>query len=387
MVFLVRRHLILSEVALYRDFSNEPVLLQFASEVARPETLKKLFVLTCADIRAVGPGTWTSWKGELLLKLYGEALSILAGEESDPEERKVEMIVERLRQEAKGKYPEVWLEETLQGLIPRYLLATPFEKMLADLSALFHLLIDPIHVSARYLPDSGMTEYTLYTYDQITPGLFSKMTGVLAAKGLQIMGAQVFTQSNGMVVDTFRVIDPDYTGPVPPERIETISQEVRSVLIGKETIETLFTRGQRFRSSERTPSDGRRPGGARQRQLPPLHDHRYFCPRPAGTPLCDCENDLRSRSLGPLGQNCHAARPDRRRFLRARPRGEEDHRFGNDPEGEGAAHKRDSEQVFSTGKGEVGSQPSGRNNGNEATHAGPSEMAAGFVVFHGIDRV
>lgn len=248
LVFLVRRHLILSEVALYRDFSNEPVLLQFASEVARPETLKKLFILTCADIRAVGPGTWTSWKGELLLKLYGEALSILAGEEADPEERKVEMIVERLRQEAKGKYPEVWLEETLQGLIPRYLLATPFEKMLADLSALFHLLIDPIHVAARYLPDSGMTEYTLYTYDQITPGLFSKMTGVLAAKGLQIMGAQVFTQLNGMVVDTFRVIDPDYTGPVPPERIETISQEVRSVLIGKETIEALFTRGQRFRS-------------------------------------------------------------------------------------------------------------------------------------------
>jgi len=247
MVFLVRRHLILSEVALYRDFSNEPILLQFASEVARPETLKKLFILTCADIRAVGPGTWTSWKGELLLKLYGEALSILAGEESDPEERKVEMIVARLRREAKGKYPEVWLEETLQGLIPRYLLATPFEKILADLSALFHLLIDPIHVEARHLSESGMTEYTLYTYDQITPGLFSKMTGVLAAKGLQIMGAQVFTQSNGMVVDTFRVIDPDYTGAVPPDRIETVSKEIRSVLIGKETIENLFARGQRFR--------------------------------------------------------------------------------------------------------------------------------------------
>lgn len=247
LVFLVRRHLILSEVALYRDFSNEPILLQFASEVARPETLKKLFILTCADIRAVGPGTWTSWKGELLLKLYGEALSILTGEESDPEERKVEMVLARLRREAKGKYPEVWLEETLQGLIPRYLLATPFEKILTDLSALFHLLIDPIHVAARYLPDPGMTEYTLYTYDQITPGLFSKMTGVLAAKGLQIMGAQVFTQSNGMVVDTFRVIDPDYTGPVPPDRIETVSKEIRSVLVGKETIENLFTRGQRFR--------------------------------------------------------------------------------------------------------------------------------------------
>ncbi|MBI3804250.1 MAG: [protein-PII] uridylyltransferase [Nitrospirae bacterium] len=253
LIFLVRRHLILSEVALYRDFSNEPILLQFAKEVARPETLKKLFILTCADIRAVGPGTWTTWKGELLLKLYQEAISILAGEASDPEDQKTAAILTRLRQEAKGKYPEVWLEETLAALTPRYLLATPFEKVLVDLSAFFHLLIDPIHVGARPLPELGMTEYTLYTYDQITPGLFSKMTGVLAAKGLQIMAAQVFTQTNGFVVDTFQVIDPDYTGAVPPERVETISQEVRNVLTGKETIAKLFARGERFRLQKSRP--------------------------------------------------------------------------------------------------------------------------------------
>jgi [protein-PII] uridylyltransferase len=80
LVFLVRRHLIFSEVALYRDFSNEPILLEFTKEVASPNTLRNLLILTVADIRAVGPGRWTSWTSDLLTKLYREALVLLAGE-------------------------------------------------------------------------------------------------------------------------------------------------------------------------------------------------------------------------------------------------------------------------------------------------------------------
>ncbi len=248
LLFLVRRHLIFSEVALYRDFSNEPVLLQFAKEVAKPETLKKLFVLTCADIRAVGPGTWSGWKGELLFKLYEEALTILAGEVSDPEHKKVEEILAKLRQAVKGLYPQVWLDEVLPALTPRYLLLTPYEKIVADLAALFHILIDPIRIEGRYLSDSGMTEYTLYTMDQ--PGLFAKMTGVLAAKGLQIMSARVFTQANGMVVDAFCVIDPDYAGPVPIDRMADVARDTQNVLTAKETVEDLFRKGERYQQQK-----------------------------------------------------------------------------------------------------------------------------------------
>jgi [protein-PII] uridylyltransferase len=253
LTFLVRRHLVLSEVALYRDFSNEPVLLQFAKEVARPETLKKLFILTCSDIRAVGPGTWTSWKGELLLKLYQESLQILAGEESDPADQKIASIIGKVRDAVRGKYPTVWLDETLSAFLPRYLLVTPFDKILIDLAALFRLLINPVQIEAHYLSERGVTEYTFYTFDTITPGLFSKMAGVLAAKGLQIMAAQVFTQSNGTVVDTFLVVDPDYPGVVPLERIAAITDEVRAVLTGKETIENLFKKGHRFTLQKGSP--------------------------------------------------------------------------------------------------------------------------------------
>ena len=47
------------------------------------ERLKLLLVLTIADIKAVGPGVWTGWKGELLRTLYYETEVVLTGGHSE----------------------------------------------------------------------------------------------------------------------------------------------------------------------------------------------------------------------------------------------------------------------------------------------------------------
>ena len=44
-----------------------------------PERLKLLLILTVVDIRAVGPGVWNGWKGQLLRTLYAEAEPVLTG--------------------------------------------------------------------------------------------------------------------------------------------------------------------------------------------------------------------------------------------------------------------------------------------------------------------
>src|SRR2546427_11427735 len=76
LVFLVRYHLLMSSTAFRRDSSDEKVVLRFARQVGTPEALKMLFVLTAADIAAVGPGVLTRWKetllGDLFIKTHKE---------------------------------------------------------------------------------------------------------------------------------------------------------------------------------------------------------------------------------------------------------------------------------------------------------------------------
>ena len=77
--WLIRHHLLMSETAQMRDLNDFKTILDFSSIVQSPERLKLLLILTVADIRAVGPGVWNGWKGQLLRTLYAEAEPVLTG--------------------------------------------------------------------------------------------------------------------------------------------------------------------------------------------------------------------------------------------------------------------------------------------------------------------
>ncbi len=79
MAWLIRHHLLMSETAQMRDLNDFKTILDFANVVQSPERLKLLLILTVADIRAVGPGVWNGWKGQLLRTLYFETEPLLVG--------------------------------------------------------------------------------------------------------------------------------------------------------------------------------------------------------------------------------------------------------------------------------------------------------------------
>jgi [protein-PII] uridylyltransferase len=105
---------------------------------------------------------------------------------------------------------------------------------------------EPVVVTAAIQADRGTSVYTVMTRESIIPGIFSKIAGVLAAKGTQILGAQVYTRRDGTIVDLFEVLDPDYKGPPPPRRIAAISSAIRDVLMGQVTIQALFASHRRI---------------------------------------------------------------------------------------------------------------------------------------------
>jgi [protein-PII] uridylyltransferase len=250
LVFLVRQHLLMANTAFRRDSSDEKVVLRFARQVGTPEALKMLFVLTAADISAVGPAVMTPWKDTLLGDLFLKTHTELAGGDETETAYEGSARAQTIRQAAlarlEPRYPTAWLTRQLEAWPDHYLLAMPAERLITHLEWLAKLADAPALVDAQYDQALGTTDFTVYTKDGLTPGIFSKIAGVLAAKGVQILDAQIVTLTDGVVVDVFRVTDPDCPEDVRARRFRDISGAIVGVLEGRYSVEELLQEATRF---------------------------------------------------------------------------------------------------------------------------------------------
>jgi len=250
LAFLVRYHLLMSHTAFRRDPSDEKVVLRFARQIGTLEALKMLYVLTAADISAVGPGVLTPWKETLLGELFLKAHNELAGGEETEAKYDARRRLEEIRQavivQVGSRLPADWLSRQLEAWPDRYLASMPVERIAAHLMQIAKLDNIPVLVDAQCDPSLGTTEYTVYTQEKIIPGIFSKIAGVLAAKGTQILDAQIATLADGVVVDIFRVLDPDCPEDHQAHRFREVGGAIVGVLEGRYTVESLLHEGTRF---------------------------------------------------------------------------------------------------------------------------------------------
>ncbi|MEP6889802.1 MAG: [protein-PII] uridylyltransferase, partial [Nitrospirota bacterium] len=208
LVFLVHKHLLMANTAFQHDPHDEKVLLPFARAVGTPEVLRKLLVLTAADIAAVGPGVLTKWKESLLTQLYLRTLPAVSGEQDKTvgTECLKEVVSEVTREFTKAPAGGLdWIELQLTRFPSCYLHETPPKRIAAHLQAIRRLRAGDVVVEEIFNEELGSCEYTVITHDNLTPGIFSKIAGVMTAHGLQILDARIFTRDDGVVVDIFKV--------------------------------------------------------------------------------------------------------------------------------------------------------------------------------------
>ncbi len=258
LVFLVYRHLLMAHTAFRRDPNDEKVVLPFAREVGTPEVLKKLLALTAADIAAVGPGVLTKWKESLLIELYLRTMPEVSGEREAAEiaERLTDIAAEVSRQPqlAGGSgFDLVWIEGQLRQFPQRYLYGTTAPRIATHLAAVRRLHRGEVVVESEFNEELHTCEYTVITHNDLTPGIFSKIAGVMAGSGLQILDAQILTRADGIVIDTFQVADPDYNGAPPAERRQVVGERVAAVLKGWEHVDDVIRRGSRLKLTRPLP--------------------------------------------------------------------------------------------------------------------------------------
>jgi [protein-PII] uridylyltransferase len=242
LTLLIQHHLLMAGVSQRRDLDDPAVIRRFAKQIQNPEALALLTLHTFVDSQATSDKLWNGFKDSLLWSLYSRTMRLFTGasEFARAEEHQREV----LRDEARRILPPSISEEELQAhfahLQPRYFQIHSAREVIGDLvlAHLFmHLQISeeeaalaPV-IDWHEAPDRGYNQVKVCTWDRA--GLFSKIAGSFSAAALNILSAQVFTRTDGIVLDTFCVIDAKTGSLAGAEQRDRFGTVLRRALMGE----------------------------------------------------------------------------------------------------------------------------------------------------------
>ncbi|MFY0680932.1 MAG: [protein-PII] uridylyltransferase [Thalassovita sp.] len=238
--WLVRYHLLMSDMAQKRDISDPRTVRAFAKAVKTRKRLDLLTVLTVCDIRGVGPGTWNNWKAVLLRQLHRDTAQALdtGMEELNREHRGVEARnklrkaldgwdAAAIRRETGRHYPPYWqgLDTATQAI---------FAKQLRDIPD------DEVRIDVHPDDNRDATRACFAMIDH--PGIFSRLSGALALVGANVVDARSYTTKDGYVTAVFWIQDSD-GHPYEVSRLPRLTQMIHKTLLGEvKTSEAMLSR-------------------------------------------------------------------------------------------------------------------------------------------------
>jgi len=231
--WLVQNHLLMSDFAQKRDLSDPKTVSDFADKVQSPERLRLLLVLTVADIRAVGPGTWNGWKGQLLRQLYKETEAVLSGGLAS-EGRSARVAHARaLLDERLADWSQADRASILKRHYDAYWLSADVDTHQRHAELIRRAERDGLRLAVDARPDRfrAVTEVTLFTADH--PGLFARVAGAFALAGASIVDAKIHTTVDGRALDMFWIQTTDSAAFEGPDRVARLEASLAQALAGE----------------------------------------------------------------------------------------------------------------------------------------------------------
>lgn len=246
--FLVRNHLLMEQMAFRRNFYEPETLYSFASNFKSKEQLDMLYILTYADLSAVNPDAWTSWKAQLLEELY------LLTEPIVENTLTLEAIYSMFEEKANKRINSII--SSLSERLSREEIENHFENLIEDDSYLNVFTDVEIAEHIKTIAESrirkidvvfsnkdGYTEITVITKD--APFVLAKICGVLSANDANIFDARIFTRRDGIVIDKFRVFDYVSGEALTTKQCEKIKRDMEDVFNDCVNLDELFEKHKR----------------------------------------------------------------------------------------------------------------------------------------------
>jgi [protein-PII] uridylyltransferase len=250
-VWLIEEHLTMSMVAQTRDLTDRKTITDFADRVQSLDRLKMLLILTICDIRAVGPGVWNGWKGQLLRTLYYETELLLAGGFSEVSRKERAGYATEALYNALADWSQKDRKLYSKLHYQPYLLSVPLEDQVGHAHFIRQADKNGQALATTVRTDSfhAITEITVLSPDH--PRLLAVIAGACAAAGANIVDAQIFTTSDGRALDTIHISRefPDDADEL--RRAGTIGRMIEDVLSGRKRLpEVIATRTKNRKKSK-----------------------------------------------------------------------------------------------------------------------------------------
>jgi len=230
-IWLVENHLLLSTIAFKRDLQDPKTIIDLKNKIQSAELLRLLYLLTVADITAVGPEIWNSWKDNLLKVVYDETLMEINGG-GDQKSRTIRE--EKSRNKLRDSLIQ-WKEQEFIDYTNRF-----YSYYWTNISSDVHvrhasLILDAdkenlkLKIFAEPLKDQGVTEVSIYTQDHL--GLFARTCAALALAGTSVQDARIVTTKDGMTVNTFLVRSADASSIIEQKnRLKVLIETIRKTI-------------------------------------------------------------------------------------------------------------------------------------------------------------
>jgi [protein-PII] uridylyltransferase len=226
----VLHHLLLSETASRRDIEDPAVIAEVAAVVGNLDLLRVLAVLSVADAIATGPDMWNDWKESLLRNLVRKISALLEGTVSDlPAE--LEATIESLVPDLNRQQVNAHLAGMPRGYVARF-----GPGLVAQHLRVAYPAVGQAEIRVNVAPGAPVS--TIITAAQDRPGLLATITGVLAIHNLAVLEARVVTRSDGLALDTFRVIDSLGSDMIGQGRWPGVRESLEKAVAGGIDLET-----------------------------------------------------------------------------------------------------------------------------------------------------
>ena len=237
---LVEEHLLLTSTSQKFDLEDPKVIERVAGKVKTPENLTMLTLHTFADSLGTSRTLWNDFKNTLLHQLHHKTMQSLTGETQFLEagEKKRKRLIREVAKLSPRTFSQEEIDAHFGNLPDRYTDIHAAKEMLADLTLahrFFHLLAenkdDPLAplFSWHHEMDRGFGSVKICTWNR--KGFFALAAGTFAACGMSILSAQIFSREDGIVIDTFYVVNALNGKPPTREQKEEFEKLLRQALI------------------------------------------------------------------------------------------------------------------------------------------------------------